>query len=195
MNSYKKMIFIDLDGTLLNSRSAVSKTNKKIIKKLIALNYAVIIATGRNYHEAAKLTKDIEGLAYITTNGSHIVDFDQSEIFNKPLNKKILISVINNLEQYQNLIYYITSPDEIIAKNKYKIFKNILFMEGFGKLFSLDGIIRLINNYKLISVTEKDDIINFLDQREMKVQKIYVMGREEELKKAKKIFVKTLMEG
>ena len=43
----KKMIVVDLDGTLLNINSGCSKDAKKYLKKLKDLGYIIVIATGR----------------------------------------------------------------------------------------------------------------------------------------------------
>ncbi|RQD75314.1 MAG: HAD family phosphatase, partial [Halanaerobium sp. MSAO_Bac5] len=145
MKNFKKMILIDLDGTLLNSRSTISKKNQAMLRKLIKLNYAVFIATGRNYKEALELTSNIEGLAYITTNGSYIVDFEGNVIFNNSIDQSLLAPLIKNLEKYNGLSYYLSSADKIFAKNKYKILKNLLLIDGIKELFSVDSIFRLIN--------------------------------------------------
>lgn len=184
MKNFKKMILIDLDGTLLNSRSTISKKNQAMLRKLIKLNYAVFIATGRNYKEALELTSNIEGLAYITTNGSYIVDFEGNVIFNNSIDQSLLAPLIKNLEKYNGLSYYLSSADKIFAKNKYKILKNLLLIDGIKELFSVDSIFRLINNYKLFSISVKKDMEKFVGQKELIIQKLYVMGNENKLKKA-----------
>ena len=44
---HKKMIALDLDGTLLNSESKLSDFTIETIKKISALGHKVIITTGR----------------------------------------------------------------------------------------------------------------------------------------------------
>ena len=46
---HKKMIALDLDGTLLNSESKLSDFTIETIKKISALGHKVIITTGRAY--------------------------------------------------------------------------------------------------------------------------------------------------
>lgn len=64
-----KLIAIDLDGTLLNSKSNISNRNKKILHKLIEKDYQIVIATGRNYYEAKRFTKEFSQLNYLINNG------------------------------------------------------------------------------------------------------------------------------
>ena len=45
----KKIIAVDLDGTLLNSDSQISDFTKKTIKKVVEKGHQVIITTGRPY--------------------------------------------------------------------------------------------------------------------------------------------------
>ena len=45
----KKIIAVDLDGTLLNSDSQISDFTKETIKKVTEKGHQVIITTGRPY--------------------------------------------------------------------------------------------------------------------------------------------------
>ena len=48
----KKMIAVDLDGTLLNSESKLSDFTIETIKKISKKGHQVVIATGRPYRMA-----------------------------------------------------------------------------------------------------------------------------------------------
>ena len=43
------IIFCDLDGTLLNKKSEISKESEAYIKKIVAAGNLFVIATGRPY--------------------------------------------------------------------------------------------------------------------------------------------------
>ena len=56
-----KMICIDMDGTLLNSKHEVSERNKEAIKKAIEKGVVVAITTGRIFR-SAKIYADLLGI-------------------------------------------------------------------------------------------------------------------------------------
>ncbi len=43
----RKILFLDLDGTLLNSRREISKGNRAALEKALTLGHRVVINTGR----------------------------------------------------------------------------------------------------------------------------------------------------
>lgn len=55
-----KMIAVDLDGTLLNSKHQLSERNKKAIKKAIEQGVQVVIATGKTRHAAVDLIEELD---------------------------------------------------------------------------------------------------------------------------------------
>ena len=74
MPNQPQLILLDLDGTLLNSEEEVSTANKEVLQNLQQQGNKIAIATGRHHKEAKKVTKDLDELSYITTNGSYIED-------------------------------------------------------------------------------------------------------------------------
>ena len=86
----KKIIAVDLDGTLLNSESQLSDFTKQTIKKVSAKGHKIIITTGRPYRMAIDYYKEL-GLdtPMINFNGSltHIPnkdwEFEQSVTLDK----------------------------------------------------------------------------------------------------------------
>lgn len=68
-----KLIAVDLDGTLLNDKKKIPKENLETIQLLIDSGYEVVIATGRRYWSAKRLTKDIDRNMTILSNNGTIV--------------------------------------------------------------------------------------------------------------------------
>ena len=56
----KKIIAVDLDGTLLNGESELSDFTKKTIKEISKKGHQVIIATGRPYRMAKDFYRELE---------------------------------------------------------------------------------------------------------------------------------------
>ena len=125
----KKIIAVDLDGTLLNSDSQISDFTKKTIKKVVEKGHQVIITTGRPYRMSKDFYREL-GLdtPMINFNGSLTHLPDQVWDFEKCLtvDKKYLLDMVRRSEDIQadfiageyRKKFYITNPNEEIANPK-----------------------------------------------------------------------------
>ena len=59
MNHNIKLVALDLDGTLLNSKHQMSKRNHCAIRRTIELGIEVVIATGKTRHAAEQLIEEL----------------------------------------------------------------------------------------------------------------------------------------
>ncbi len=67
------MVALDLDGTLLNSRSEVSAANARALAEAAARGVHLVVITGRRYHSAVKFIAQIPcPVTLITSNGARI---------------------------------------------------------------------------------------------------------------------------
>ena len=74
MNKYK-IIACDLDGTLLNNKSTISRENLAAIKKLLEMDVYFVPCTGRGFSELPKELKDNPDVRYaICSNGAVVYD-------------------------------------------------------------------------------------------------------------------------
>ncbi|HGS2416428.1 TPA: HAD-IIB family hydrolase [Streptococcus pneumoniae] len=125
----KKIIAVDLDGTLLNSDSQISDFTKRTIKKVAEKGHQVIITTGRPYRMSKDFYREL-GLdtPMINFNGSLTHLPDQVWDFEKCLtvDKKYLLDMVQRSEDIQadfiageyRKKFYITNPNEEIANPK-----------------------------------------------------------------------------
>ncbi len=68
-----KAIFVDLDGTLLNSHKVISQKNLECLNSFIEMGVSVVIATGRTIKSVKNITKGLKlNTPVITLNGSDI---------------------------------------------------------------------------------------------------------------------------
>ena len=94
-----KLIALDLDGTLFNNKSQISRENIKAIKEATAAGINVVISTGRPFgglpFEAIKDT----GIRYaITANGSAIYEIDTKKcLYENCLSDETAFSIIDYL--------------------------------------------------------------------------------------------------
>ena len=86
----KKIVVSDLDGTLLNQESEVSKFSKEVIRKFIRSGGKFYIATGRAYPDAKRITNEIGiEVPIITANGAVINNEKGEEIYRNDLSKEV----------------------------------------------------------------------------------------------------------
>ncbi len=73
-----KLLALDLDGTLLNSRGKISVENKLAIRKAEEKGVLVTIATGRRFRDARPVALEIEFNAPIVTHNGALLKFAES---------------------------------------------------------------------------------------------------------------------
>lgn len=74
------LVIMDLDGSLLNSRSIISEKDQNTLKKLGNKGVIRAIATGRNYYSAQQVIKNNPEIDYaIISTGLGIIDFHSGE--------------------------------------------------------------------------------------------------------------------
>ena len=100
----KKMIALDLDGTLLNNESQLSDYTIDVIQKVKKAGHTVLIATGRPYRMAEKFYRQLQlDTPMINFNGSltHIPgkqwDFEQEIL----IDKQYLIDFLDNEKSFE----------------------------------------------------------------------------------------------
>ena len=100
----KKLIAVDLDGTLLNSESKLSSYTIETIQKVSEQGHQVIITTGRPYRMADHIYKEL-GLEspMINFNGAltHIPNKKWSKELSMTLDKKYLLDMVERENDIQ----------------------------------------------------------------------------------------------
>lgn len=102
MESKIKLICIDMDGTLLNSKHEVSDENKKAIKKAHDRGVNIALCTGRMFL-SAKYYADLIGIntPIIASNGAFIKNgYNDKAIYENPLPKDIAIEIYKIAKKY-----------------------------------------------------------------------------------------------
>lgn len=159
-----KLVCIDMDGTLLNSKKKVSSYNRQIIKRAHALGVHIVITTGRIYENAAYFSKLIGVKSpVIASNGAIIKDKDESKIiYKKGLDFKAIKTIIKVCSAHKVKANFNTH-DSVICSSR---LLNVLMKRLFLKSMSISRSGKLDIKYvskdtELLKVVEEnyDDII------------------------------------
>ncbi|WP_077834383.1 Cof-type HAD-IIB family hydrolase [Clostridium felsineum] len=170
-----KVIIMDIDGTLTNSKKIITDKTKKVLKKAQELGTVLILASGRPTSGLMDFAEELEmdknhGLL-VSFNGAKVVDCE---------NGKVLFDETMSIEQGQAVLEHMKKFEvkPMIDKGEYMyvndVFKNEIQYKG--KPFNIIKYEARNNKFKLC---EKDDLALFADYP---LNKILTAGEPEYLK-------------
>ena len=116
----KKLIAVDLDGTLRTSTNTISKKSKETIEKVLDAGHKVVIITGRDFYGSIKVARELfdrhEGGLVASSNGALVFDLAED----KPIiNHTIPREVVKEMIAYGKslgLDYLIYHDNKILAE-------------------------------------------------------------------------------
>lgn len=112
-----KLLCMDMDGTLLNTKGEISKRNIETIKRAHEKGVKVTICTGRIF-TSARYYADLIGIKVpiIATNGSYIREKDRDEIIYKSvLGKRKCEDILKVLKKYE-IFPHFNTPDIVFTE-------------------------------------------------------------------------------
>ncbi|KYD04412.1 MULTISPECIES: Cof-type HAD-IIB family hydrolase [Heyndrickxia] len=102
----KKIVFFDIDGTLLDHEKKLPESTKKAITQLKNNGVYVAIATGRAPFMFKDLREELEIDSYVCFNGQYVV-FENEVIYTNPLNQKELEKLIDDSNNHKHPIVFL----------------------------------------------------------------------------------------
>jgi Cof subfamily protein (haloacid dehalogenase superfamily) len=106
----KKLIFFDIDGTLLDHEKQLPVSTEQAIAKLKEEGHYVAIATGRAPFMYTKLREKLRVSTYISFNGQYVVLEDKT-IFTNPLDKKELVRLTEQAVIHDHPVVFMDHND------------------------------------------------------------------------------------
>ncbi len=98
-----RLIALDLDGTLLDSRGRIPDANLSAIDEAIARGIRVVVVTGRSYHFAALVTRQLpRQVVLILNNGAAVKRWDGEPILSRPLDRRTATVVLDWAKEYRD---------------------------------------------------------------------------------------------
>jgi Cof subfamily protein (haloacid dehalogenase superfamily) len=97
-----RLVAIDLDGTLLNSRREISEGNRRALLAAVEREVQVVIVTGRRFHSALPLVSQIPcPVTLITSNGALIANSSGEVLHRDFLPRKVAQQVLEFARAYR----------------------------------------------------------------------------------------------
>lgn len=117
-----KILFTDLDDTLLRSDKSVSDTDLKSINRLIDAGHKFVVATGRPFYSANNLCKELgfikPGFYLVCSNGGVIYDYDKNEAIKRCTVSFDNVAHVFDLARKANLHIHTYTDDFVISERE-----------------------------------------------------------------------------
>ena len=144
-----KIIFIDIDGTLVNSRRRITVKTRKSIKRIVDKGIIVVLCSGRNYLSCVNESKNaLASEIVIASNGAQIYNYKRKEfLYISEIPKNKLELIWNYCDDKQIGIIFNSNQKRLI--NKYLIgsfSENYEFITDFSELQDI-----IISQFILVS--------------------------------------------
>ncbi|PWJ96002.1 hypothetical protein C7380_103183 [Oceanotoga teriensis] len=164
-----KTLVFDLDGTLLNSNSEISKKNIEAMKMIIQSKNQLILASGRMLVSMKKIIDKyipfIKGISpIISYNGAYIIDEKDKLIYESIIDKQVAVDLINHLRN-------IKSHRQIYVKDVLISEEENDFIEFYSKHANVDyKIVKDLNDF--IMQKDNDPLKILCIDDELKIREI-----------------------
>ena len=155
-----KAVFIDIDGTLKNSKKEISKKTQSEIERCIQKGIKIILTSGRSRKETIEYQEQLKTSPYIiSSNGASCYDIERKkEIYNIPLKKQIAQQLLEyaNKNNYNIKFNYkdklvlnkAAYPDEKDKEKTIDELKNIIQDENIVQCVILNSDIEKMKKLK-----------------------------------------------
>lgn len=113
-----KLVAIDIDGTLLNSKGEMTDRTKQVLRKASEQGIYIVLTSGRLTDTVEKFCNEIGADKYlIAENGASIINLQTKELeFSKYISKDVVNKVLDICDE-NNIYYMVYTNKELIVKN------------------------------------------------------------------------------
>lgn len=168
-----KIVFFDLDGTLLTDKKDILIENKKAIEDAINNGINVVICSGRQKNAVTYYQKLAGAGRYvISNNGAYIYDTkDNQMLFDAPIEKEKAIALYEFAMQNNMFVRVDTKYARYITDMRYKILDDMPMEEDYKKFFDENEILQI--SLSSIDARIVDNVVEKLDS-ELKVENRFI---------------------
>lgn len=113
-----KLVAIDIDGTLLNTKGELTEKTKDVLKQASKQGIYIVLTSGRLTEKVKSFSEDIGANQYlIAENGASIVNLQTNKLeYSKYIPKEVVNRVLDVCEE-NNIYYMVYTNKELIVKN------------------------------------------------------------------------------
>lgn len=159
----KKIIFFDIDGTLVDYFGGITEIRprvKEAIREMQANGNYVFIATGRPYAFLSDSIRNFGFDGFVLANGAHVI-IDNKTIYERPMDKDFVKVLVDRLKD-RNIQHILESKVYSYLDESYKEFSEFYDKVGVSKkYFKGQCDIDKINIYKIEILSDNKEGIKY----------------------------------
>jgi len=155
MTKYK-VIFLDVDGTILRPNHTIEDSTKRAISQLQEKGIEVFLATGRPLHEIDELAKELNIHSFIGYNGAYAT-YKGEDLFQTPMDELMVSHFITVAKEHHHEIVMYTNEKNVFTNLHSPITQGFInnFLLHKNDYFSPSDI-HLVLGMTLMNLTEDD---------------------------------------
>jgi len=113
-----KLIAIDIDGTLLNSKGELTEKTKQVLKEASKQGIYIVLTSGRLTEKVKGFSEEIGANQYlIAENGASVINLQTGNLeYSKYMSKEVVNKVLDVCQE-NNIYYMVYTNKELIVKN------------------------------------------------------------------------------
>ncbi len=159
----QKILFTDIDGTLLNDAREIPKENKEAIDRAVSAGHYVVIATGRPLESAKTVVENLglmmPGCYMIAYNGAIVYDCGKDKILKKESLSYEYVSYLMQRAEEKGLYFHTYNGVKIVTKQD-------------------SEELAAYRNHTKLDCQIVDDIVEALEEEPQKVMLIHLTDKE-----------------
>lgn len=158
MSVETRILFTDLDGTLLNDHKEVTSGNQAAIDEALACGHKIVVCTGRPLASArvcaAKAGLDKEGCYVICFNGGQIYDpYHEKTVYGKTFSKETAAKIIGEAMKRDLHIQSYSDTHILSARDTEELYRYAKINQLPYKVVECAADVVPEDPYKLIAIT------------------------------------------
>ena len=163
-----KLLALDLDGTLLNSRGKISQANRQAVKKAEEKGVLVTIATGRRFRDARPVGLELELNAPLITHNGALLKYAETletvavSVISSETAREILRvgrefgadALLSADPRGKGTLFYDTVSDDNIPLQKYIVWsKSLHGDEAESAIVHVENLVRILPETETVHIS------------------------------------------
>lgn len=101
----KRIVFLDIDGTILNTKGEIPQATKEAVQALKENGHYVAIATGRAPFMFEEIRKELGINSFVSYNGQYVV-FEDEVIYRNPIKREHLLHLYDEASEKEHAMVF-----------------------------------------------------------------------------------------
>lgn len=115
----RKVVFLDVDGTVVNDKGVIPESAKKAIRKAVENGHKLVVCSGRSRFQLPDMLLDLGFSGTITAAGAHVIA-DGTEIFHAVIDEEHRKFLAEYMEKNNFAYCFQTDSGVVMSENSEK---------------------------------------------------------------------------